>query len=75
VHVAGDTFTYAQLADMVEQDLSQPVQRVLWNMNTLRKALAAHPQDGMRKYHLSFARDTGVLGIKTALSTSPSSSR
>jgi hypothetical protein len=64
VHVAGDTFSYVQLADMVEHHLNRPVQRVLWDMETLRKEVAAHPQDGMRKYHLAFARDTGVAWNK-----------
>ncbi len=64
VFVAGDTFSYVQLADMVEHHLSRSVERILWNMNTLRSEVAAHPEDGMRKYHLAFARDTGVAWNK-----------
>ena len=64
VYVAGDTFSYAQLADMVEHHLGRSVERVLWNMDTLRSEVAAHPEDGMRKYHLAFARDTGVAWDK-----------
>ncbi|OLT54433.1 2'-hydroxyisoflavone reductase [Corynebacterium sp. CNJ-954] len=64
VYVAGDTFTYAQLADMVEDHLGHAVERVLWDTEWLRSEVAAHPADGMRKYRLAFARDTGVAWEK-----------
>lgn len=64
VYVAGDTFSYAQLADMVEHHLGRSVERILWDTDTLRSEVAAHPEDGMRKYHLAFARDTGVAWDK-----------
>jgi nucleoside-diphosphate-sugar epimerase len=65
VYVAGDTFSYARLADMVEHHLGHPVERILWDMETLRSQAAANPDDGMRKYHLAFARDTGVAWDKS----------
>ncbi|MGV6876271.1 aromatic alcohol reductase [Pseudochelatococcus sp. B33] len=64
VYVAGDTFSYTGLADMVERHIGRPVERILWDMDKLRSEVAAHPQDGMRKYHLAFARDTGVAWDK-----------
>lgn len=64
VYVAGDTFSYAQLADMVEHHLGRDVERTLWDMDRLRSEAAANPDDGMRKYHLAFARDTGVAWDK-----------
>jgi hypothetical protein len=64
VYVAGDSFSYAQLADMVEQHLGRRVERILWTPDMLRAEVAAHPDDGMRKYHLAFARDTGVAWDK-----------
>ncbi len=64
VYVAGDTFSYAQLADMVERHLGHDTERVLWDMDRLRSEVAAHPDDGMRKYRLAFARDTGVAWDK-----------
>lgn len=64
VYVAGDTFSYAQLADMVEHHLGRGVTRTLWDMERLRSEVAAHPEDGMRKYRLAFARDTGVAWDK-----------
>ncbi|MDR3440164.1 aromatic alcohol reductase [Telmatospirillum sp.] len=64
VYVAGDTLSYAQLANTVECFLGRPVERILWSMAKLRSEVAAHPDDGMRKYHLAFARDTGVAWDK-----------
>lgn len=60
VYVAGDTFSYTRLADMLERHLGRDVERVLWGMYRLRSEVAAHPDDGMRKCRLAFARDTGV---------------
>ena len=65
VYVAGDTFTYTELADMVDRHLGRPVERTLWDMERLRAEVAAHSTDGMRKYHLAFARPTGVAWDKT----------
>ncbi|PKU25438.1 aromatic alcohol reductase [Telmatospirillum siberiense] len=64
VFVSGDTLSYEQLADTVERFLGRPVERVLWSMAELRSEVARHPDDGMRKYHLAFARDTGVAWDK-----------
>lgn len=64
VYVAGDTFSYAQLADMVEGHLGRDAERVLWDMDRLRSEVASHPDDGMRKYRLAFARDMGVAWNK-----------
>ena len=64
VYVAGDTFSYTQLADMVDGHLGRMAERVLWNMDRLRSEVASHPDDGMRKYRLAFARDTGVAWDK-----------
>lgn len=64
VYVAGDTFTYARLADMVEEHLGRDVERVLWDMDDLRSEAAAHPDDAMAKYRLAFARDTGMAWDK-----------
>lgn len=64
VYLAGDTFTYSELADTVEGVLGRPVQRVLWSMPELRAAVAEHPDDTMRKYRLAFARKDGVAWPK-----------
>lgn len=60
VYVAGDTFSYAELADMVDVHLGRGAERVLWDIDTLRSEVIARPEDGMRKYRLAFARDAGV---------------
>lgn len=64
VYVAGDTLSYAQLADILERYLDRDVSRVLWDMDRLKSEVAAHPDDAMRKYQLAFARDTGVAWDK-----------
>jgi hypothetical protein len=64
MYVAGDTFSYTRLADMVAHHLGRDVERVLWDMVRLRSEVAAHPDDGMRKYQLAFARDTGIAWDK-----------
>lgn len=64
VYIAGDTINYIELANMVEHHLGRSVERTLWDMNNLRSEVDAHPQDGIRKYHLAFARDTGVAWDK-----------
>jgi len=64
MYVAGDTFSYAQLARMVEAHLGRDVERVLWDLGRLRSEVAMHPEDGMRKYRLAFARDSGVAWDK-----------
>ena len=64
VPVAGDTFSYAQLADMVEHHLGHEVERILWSRTMLGSALAASPGDTILKYRLAFARDAGVAWDK-----------
>lgn len=65
VYIAGDTLSYEQLADRVEQFLNRPVERVLWSVPMLRQRAVEHPDDTMRKYHLAFARDSGVAWDKS----------
>jgi hypothetical protein len=60
VYIAGDTFSYAQLADMMDVHLGRSAERILWSIKTLQSDVAARPEDGMCKYRLAFARDTGV---------------
>ncbi|CAH2602569.1 Aromatic alcohol reductase [Rhodovastum atsumiense] len=60
VFVAGDTFTYRELADTVESVLGRKVERILLTVPELKAAVAANPDDTMRKYRLAFARPDGV---------------
>jgi uncharacterized protein YbjT (DUF2867 family) len=63
VHLAGETFTYSQLADLIEKKFGQKgweVKRELWTKEILKEALERSPGDTMRKYRAAFAEDRGV---------------
>ncbi|NDL63779.1 aromatic alcohol reductase [Acerihabitans arboris] len=60
VYTAGDTVTYAQLADIVDSVLGGKVHRVAWDLAHLAAELARAPDDGVRKYRLAFAKGIGV---------------
>ncbi|PWN44853.1 NmrA-like protein [Ceraceosorus guamensis] len=64
VFTAGDTLSYTQLADVVEQHLGRQVRRVLLSLDQLRSDSASRPDDLVSKYRLAFARDTGVAWTK-----------
>ena len=64
VYVAGDTFTYSELADTLEEVTGRTFQRILWTIPELRAAVDANPDDGMLKYRLGFARPDGVAWPK-----------
>ncbi|WMJ68951.1 aromatic alcohol reductase [Stenotrophomonas sp. 24(2023)] len=64
VHVAGDTFSYRELADTLERVLGRPMERELWQLAQLRADALAHPDDGMRQYRVAFARADGVAWPK-----------
>lgn len=60
IYTAGDTVTYAQLADIVESILSRKVQRVEWNVSRLKEELAKDPDEHIKKYRVVFAEGKGV---------------
>lgn len=60
VYTAGDTVTYARLADLVESGLGRKVQRECWSVPRLKQELAQSPADEMRKYRVVFAEGVGV---------------
>lgn len=60
VYVAGDTLSYADLADVVEEVTGRPVRKELWDVPMLQDELAKHPEDEMRKYRVVFAQGKGV---------------
>lgn len=64
VHVAGDTLTYGALADTVERVLGQPVERVAWDVPSLRAELARDPDDVMKRYRTVFAEGPGLAWDK-----------
>ncbi len=60
VYLAGDTITYAELADLVEDVLGIKVDRILWPVPSLLEELERDPDDSMKKYRAVFAQGKGV---------------
>lgn len=60
VFVAGDTITYGELADLVEDTVGSGVDRRVWTLDHLFAELAADPGDTMKKYRAAFGRGVGV---------------
>jgi hypothetical protein len=60
VYTAGDTVTYAQLADIIDSVLGRKVRRVEWNLPELRNKLAKDPANAIKKYRVVFAEGRGV---------------
>lgn len=60
VYLAGDTLTYAELADLVEEVLGITVDRVVWPVSSLIEELERDPGDPMKKYRAVFAQGKGV---------------
>lgn len=64
VFVAGDTLTYAQLADAVDATLNRTVSRIEWSIPKLKDDLKAAPNDPLSKYRAVFAEGKGVAWDK-----------
>jgi len=63
VYVAGDTVSYADVADLVEARFGSgggEWKRELWDMQTLKGRLRDNPDDGMVKYQNVFGAGKGV---------------
>ncbi|WP_193045508.1 aromatic alcohol reductase [Mycolicibacterium baixiangningiae] len=60
VYLAGDTITYRQLADIVDDTRNTRVRRVEWTVEHLHAELADDPTDTMKKYRAVFAGGIGV---------------
>lgn len=60
VYTAGDTLTYARLADIVDSVLDRTVRRVEWNVPELKSELEKDPDDPIKKYRVVFAEGRGV---------------
>lgn len=64
IFCAGDTVTYGQLADTVENLVARTMRREQWSVPYLRAELANNPSDAMRKYRAVFAEGRGVAWKK-----------
>jgi hypothetical protein len=60
VYVAGDTVTYDQVAQLVEDRFGGRWTRELWDKAFLAQRLAAEPTDKMAKYQNVFAAGNGI---------------
>ncbi|WP_144163199.1 aromatic alcohol reductase [Paraburkholderia sp. BCC1885] len=64
VYIAGDTVTYGQLADTVDQLMGLQVLRAEWSVPELTRQLEQEPDDSLRKYRVVFAQGRGVAWDK-----------
>lgn len=60
VYTAGDTITYARLADTVDSVLSRKVRREEWSVPLLQDELSKDPDNALKKYRVVFAQGKGV---------------
>ncbi|KAI4259106.1 MAG: hypothetical protein LQ352_000900 [Teloschistes flavicans] len=67
VFTAGDTLTYGQLADAVEEKVGrEKVRREVWTLDYLRTELERDPENGIKRYRLVFAEGKGVSWDKSS---------
>lgn len=60
IYTAGDTITYAEVADILDRVLRRQLHREVRTVARLREELARAPQDSLRKYRVVFAEGKGV---------------
>lgn len=64
IHIAGDTITYRQLADILDDTRHTTHTRIRWPLEQLHTDLAADPTNTMKKYRAVFAQGIGVAWPK-----------
>ncbi|CAI0867841.1 TPA: aromatic alcohol reductase [Serratia marcescens] len=64
VYIAGDTLTYADVAEKLQSALGRPFSCTEWSEQYLMDKLALNPQDMMSKYRAVFAQGRGVAWDK-----------
>ncbi len=64
VYTAGDTVTYAELANTVEHVTGRKFARTIWDVACLKEELAQDPENQIKKYRLVFAEGKGVAWSK-----------
>ncbi|KAG9189132.1 hypothetical protein G6011_06000 [Alternaria panax] len=57
VYTAGDTISYAQLADIAKRVSGKKVKQEAWTVEYLKSEVEADPDDGIKRCRLVFARD------------------
>lgn len=58
--MTGETVTYEEVAEVVEQVLGKKARRELWTVPKLEKRLADDPDNVMKKYQCVFGERVGV---------------
>lgn len=60
VYIAGDTISYAQVAEIVRKVTGKPVRTELWDLPLLQQRLLEAPDDLLGKYRVVFGQGKGV---------------
>lgn len=60
VYTAGQTVSYGQVADIMEDVFGVKVERQEWSVDSLKVDLAKDPENGLKKYRIVFAEGRGV---------------
>ncbi|KAL8940537.1 MAG: hypothetical protein Q9216_002754 [Gyalolechia sp. 2 TL-2023] len=61
VYTAGDTLSYQQVAELVEQKMGkEKVRKEIWALDYLRAELGQDPENAIKKYRVVFAEGKGV---------------
>jgi len=60
IYIAGDTLTYRELADVVQQGTGKTVVRDVWPLEYLKSESQKEPDNKIRKYHVVFSEGRGL---------------
>ena len=60
VFIAGDTMTFSELADTVQEATGEEVERVVWPLEYLREESKNAPNDKLKKYRVVFSEGKGL---------------
>lgn len=61
VYTAGETVSYGEVADLVDEVLEMKVQREVWTVPALKEELAKDLENPIKKYRVVFAEGTGCF--------------
>jgi len=64
VYIAGDTLTYAALADIIGRVTGKEVVRDVWSLACLREASKKDPSNKLKKYRVVFSEGQGLSWLK-----------
>ena len=59
LYTAGQTVSYGEVADLVDEVLERKVQREVWTVSALKEDLAREPENPINKYRVVFAEGKG----------------